>query len=252
MIPKVIHYIWLGGNPLPKIVEKCIASWKKFCPDYEIKRWDETNLDVNFCEFASQAYNARKFAFAADALRFDIIHKEGGIYLDIDVELFKSLDEVLDNNKVVMAFETENSVNPGLILAAEQNNSTIKDILDIYLKDKFVLEDGSLNLETVCDKTTNYLVQYGLKLNNTNQKVSDVSVFATEYFCPKSLSDGKVRKTKNTMAIHHYFGSWIPKSSKFKGKVLQFIKRLMGPKLVAKLKEKRNKKDESSTSSCKQ
>lgn len=251
MIPKVIHYIWLGKNPLPKIAEKCIDSWKKFCPDYEIKRWDETNLDIEFCQYCLQAYEAKKYAFAADALRFDILYKEGGIYLDIDVELYKSLDEFLDN-KVVMAFETETSVAPGLVLASERGNSCIKEILDIYLEDKFIKEDGSLNLETVCDKTTNYLVGHGLKLNNTNQEVCGVNVYATEYFCPKSLSDGKVRKTKNTVAVHHYFGSWKSKSSKFKGKVLQFIKRLVGPKLVAKLKEKRNIKNESSTSSCKQ
>ena len=106
MIPKVIHYIWLGGNPLPKIAEKCIESWKKFCPDYEIKRWDETNLDVNQYQFAKDAYDAKKFAFVSDVFRTEILYNEGGIYLDIDVELIKSIDDILQDNDCVMGFET--------------------------------------------------------------------------------------------------------------------------------------------------
>lgn len=240
MIPKIIHYIWLGGKPLPKIAEKCIKSWKKFCPDYEIKRWDETNLDVNFCEYASQAYKAKKFAFTADALRFDILYKEGGIYLDVDVELISSLDKFL-TDKAIMGFENEKAIAPGLILACEKGNEQVKELLDMYKQDKFILDNGKMNLETICDKVTNYLIKYGLELNNKNQKVLDFSLYASEYFCPKSVTDGKVRKTKNTVAIHHYFGSWQTKINKIKSKILQFIKRLLGEKNVQKLKEKRKK-----------
>ena len=95
MIPKVIHYVWLGGKELPPIAKKCIASWQKYCPDYEIKRWDETNLDLDKYQFVKDAMKAKKYAFASDVFRTDIIHKHGGIYLDIDVELVKPIDELL-------------------------------------------------------------------------------------------------------------------------------------------------------------
>ena len=98
MIPKIIHYIWLGGNPLPEMVEKCIKSWEKFCPEWEIKRWDESNLEIDFCKYCKQAYNEKKYAFASDALRFKIIKENGGVYLDVDVELLKPLDDLLNNN----------------------------------------------------------------------------------------------------------------------------------------------------------
>ena len=246
MIPKVIHYIWLGGNPLPKIAEKCIESWKKFCPDYEIKRWDESNIDLEICEYAKQAYDAKKYAFVADVVRFDILYKEGGIYLDIDVELLSSLDAFL-NDSAIMAFENEKAIAPGLILACEKGCESFKEIIEIYKKDKFILEDGSQNLETVCDKITRYLLDFGLELNNKNQKVKEFSIYASEYFCPKSLSDGKIRKTKNTVAIHHYFASWQTKSNKLKTKVFQFIKRILGEKIVNKLKGKKEKTNEGSS-----
>ena len=121
----------------------------------------------------------------------------------------------------------------------------------MYCKDKFILENGEMNLETICEKVTNYLLKYGLVLNNQNQNVLDFSLYSSEYFCPKSVTDGKIRKTKNTVAIHHYFGSWQTKSNKFKARILQFIKRILGEKNVQKLKEKRNKRNESSSSSSK-
>lgn len=249
MIPKVIHYIWLGGQPLPKIAEKCISSWKKYCPDYEIKRWDESNIDINMYQYTAEAYSSKKFAFVSDVARFEILYKEGGIYLDIDVELLGSLDKFLDN-KLIMGFETETAINPGLIMGAEQGNEHLKALLNLYENEKFILSD-SLNLKTICERTTEYLCEHGLVLNNTNQNIADINIYSTEYFCPKSLTDGVIRKTSNTVAIHHYYGSWIKKSTKFKTKMLQFCKKLLGPKLVAKLKNKR-KSNESSTSSSKQ
>lgn len=246
MIPKVIHYIWLGGKPLPKIAEKCIKSWKKYCPNYEIKRWDESNIDLESCSYAKEAYDAKKYAFTADYFRFDILFKEGGIYLDIDVELLKPLDSFL-NDSAIMSFENDKAIAPGLILACEKGCESFSEIIDLYKKDRFILEDGSYNLETVCDKITKYLLNFGLELNNKNQKVKEFSIYSSEYFCPKSLSDGKIRKTENTVAIHYYFASWQTKSNKFKSKILQFIKRILGEKTVNKIKSKREKNNESSS-----
>ncbi len=250
MIPKIIHYIWLGGKPLPKIAEKCIKSWKKYCPDYEIKRWDESNLNIDCCKYSRQAFEAKRYAFVADAARFDILFNHGGIYLDIDVELYASLDKFLSDT-AIMAFENEDAIAPGLIMACEKGNKYIQEMFEMYKNVSFLNDDGSQNLETVCEKVTNYLLKFGLVLNNQNQKVLDFSLYASEYFCPKSLSDGVVRKTQNTVAIHHYYGSWQKKSSKIKSKILQFIKRIIGQKTVNKLKAKRKKKNENTASSSK-
>ena len=132
MIPKIIHYIWLGGKPLPKIAKKCIESWKKFCPDYEIKRWDESNLDLNKYQFVKDAIENKKYAFASDVLRTEILYTYGGIYFDIDVELLKPIDDILKDVDWVMGFETSNMVAPGLVMASVKENQDLANILDIY------------------------------------------------------------------------------------------------------------------------
>lgn len=188
MIPKKIHYIWLGGNPLPKIVEKCIKSWKRFCPDYEIIRWDESNLDLNECEYVRDAYNEKKWAFASDYFRFKILQNEGGIYLDVDVLLLKGLDALLDAPCFV-GFEKNEydlTINPGLIMGAEKNNKFICDMVERYKIDKF--EKIGNKYETICIKSTNLLVEkYGLKIKDECQDLKDVKVYSAEYFCPMDL-----------------------------------------------------------------
>lgn len=224
-IPKIIHYIWLGGNPLPKIAEECIESWKKYCPDYEIKRWDESNLNIDCCEYCRQAYDAKKYAFASDVARFDVLYKEGGIYLDIDVKLLKPLDEFLVN-ECFMGFEHKEALAPGLIMGCAKGNSVVAELFDSYKNDKFVLENGELNLKTICIRTTDYLVDKGLQLDNTRQNVGGVEVYPTEYFCPLSPITNKKEITDNTYAIHLYYSSWYSKKAKLKKftkKTLNFI-----------------------------
>lgn len=91
MIPKIIHYCWFGGNSLPSDVLKCIKTWEKYCPDYEIKRWDESNFDVNSHPFIKAAYESKAWAFVSDYARLKVVYENGGIYLDTDVELLKNL-----------------------------------------------------------------------------------------------------------------------------------------------------------------
>lgn len=217
MIPKVIHYIWLGGNKMPKILEKCIKSWKKRCPDYEIKCWDESNLDLNKYQFAKDAYDAKKWAFASDVFRFDILFEEGGIYLDTDVELLKSLDKFL-NHKFFSGFEDGKFINPGLIMGCERDSKIAKDVLDVYKNTTF--DVNNLENQTVCIITTNYLVEkYGLKLNAETQKFENdkIALYAPDYFCPMHVSDKKkVNKTPNTHSIHHYAASWVKKHPLYK------------------------------------
>lgn len=224
-IPKTIHYIWLGSNPLPKTIQKCIESWKTMCPDYEVKRWDESNLNIDCCKYCRQAYDAKKYAFASDVLRFYILYKEGGIYLDVDVELLKPLDELLYNH-AFMGFEQKGALNPGLILGAEKNCKLIKDIYETYQNDDFIMKDGSCNLNTICIRTTDYLTKKGLRLNNEMQLIDDTVIYPTEFFCPLSPITDKKEITKKSFAIHLYYASWFNRKAKMKKeikKILNFI-----------------------------
>lgn len=225
MIPKVIHYIWLGGNPLPKIAKKCFASWKKFCPDFEIKRWDESNLNINVNKYVKQAYDAKKFAFASDYFRFEILYKEGGVYMDIDVELLKPIDELLIN-QCFTGFEKHDSINPGLIIGAEKGNADVKNLMDSYKSINFLNEDGSPNLYTICQRTFSYYTGKGLKEKNETQQISSSVIYATDFFNPTDLSTQKVKITKNTFCIHHYNSSWYSPWKKFKKGVKTFLNKI--------------------------
>ena len=221
MIPKVIHYIWLGKGPLPKIAKKCMASWQKFCPDYKIKRWDESNLNLDLNGYTREAYENKKFAFASDCLRYDILLREGGIYLDIDVELLKPLDEFL-SNKAFTGFECANSIAPGLIFGAEKGNVDVKNLLDAYKKEKFVV-GGKLNLKTICERAVEYYTSLGLVQNSQTQTVGTTTIYATEFFNPTNLSTQKTTITPNTHSIHHYASTWYSPWKKFK----KFVKKAL-------------------------
>ena len=113
MIPKIIHYCWFGGKPFPSAVQKCIDSWKKYLPDYEIREWNETNYDLDKCKFAKEAYDQKKWAFVTDFVRLDVVYQYGGIYFDTDVEVIKSFDDLL-NNKAFLGFDDDCMFNTGL------------------------------------------------------------------------------------------------------------------------------------------
>lgn len=211
MIPKRIHYCWFGGNPLPELAKKCIDSWKKFLPDYEIVEWNENNFDISFCKYAREAYESKKWSFVSDYARLKIIYENGGIYLDTDVEVVKNMD-VLLNQKALIGFENEKSVNSGNIIASEKGNSVIKEMLDVYESLSFKNEDGSLNLTACPVYNTEILINRGLVQNNTLQFLNDVTVYPTEYFCAKNYDTGILTVTDNTYSIHHFDGSWISKN----------------------------------------
>ena len=224
MIPKVIHYCWFGGKPLPKLVKKCIKSWKKYCPDYEIKEWNESNFDLDVCAYVKQAYEAKKWAFVSDYVRHYVLFNEGGLYLDTDVEILKPIDDLLKND--FMGFEDDKSVNCGLVFGASKNSKYCELMLNSYNNDNFILDNGKLNLFTVCQRTTSLLKEYGLNLDGKTQQVLGLTVYSSEYFNPLGV-DGKGKITENSYSIHHYMASWYSKKEKF----LKFL----GPKFVKKL-----------------
>ena len=167
MIPKIIHYCWFGGNPLPEDAKRCIASWKHYMPDYEIKEWNESNFDIRCNTYCEQAHGAKKYAFVSDYARLWILYQEGGIYFDTDVEVIKSLDNIIAKG-AFMGCETSPTkdnqiitVNPGLGLGVEPKNPIYKELLDLYNKRSFILNDGSMDLKTIVTTTTEVLFKHG-------------------------------------------------------------------------------------------
>lgn len=230
-IPKTIHYCWFGGNPLPKLAKKCIESWKKYCPDYEIIEWNESNFDINCNTYVKEAYEAKKWAFVTDYARFEILYKYGGVYLDTDVEIIKPLDDILSKGPLI-GCETDGKcdieeqvqnddackirVAPGLIVAANAGMGLMKAIIDDYDDDHFKCSDGTYNTRTVVLRVTDILLKNGLKDINKVQYVSGLYIYPKEYFCPKDFISGKIKKTKNTVCIHHFDSSWFDERQKKK------------------------------------
>ena len=166
MIPKIIHYCWFGRNPLPESAQKCIASWRKFFPGYEIKEWNEDNFDVNQIPYVSEAYAAGKYAFVSDYARFKILYDNGGLYFDTDVEVIRSFDDILDKGAFMgceLTPELSTGVNPGLGLGVAPGLGLYAELLDIYSELRFINPDGSQNLTTIVRYTTDLLVRKGLK-----------------------------------------------------------------------------------------
>lgn len=214
MIPKKIHYCWFGGNPLPELAKKCIESWKKYCPDYEIIEWNEANFDVNYCKYTKEAYENKKMAFVSDVARMHALVTLGGIYMDTDVELLKGLDELLEYNAIT-GFETNNSLQTAF-LACEAGNKSFGEFLDGYKNIPFVLEDGGYDMLPNVDRLYRFCVERGLVSDEKlMQNVAGITVFPRDYFSPKDVRMRKLSLTENTYAIHHFDGSWLSEQDRY-------------------------------------
>lgn len=229
MIPKKIHYCWFGHNPLPPLALKCIKSWRKYLPDYEIKEWNEDNFDINIIPYVKEAYKAKKYAFVSDYTRFWILYHFGGIYFDTDVEVVNYLDDIIAKGafmgcEIDALEERGPTVAPGLGIAVCPQNPIYKEILDFYNTIHFINEDGSLNLHTVVEYTTDILKNHGLTRKEGIQNCDGIFIYPKEYFCPKSYFDLKTYKTKKTVTIHHYAASWHTKEENKKHKKKVFWK----------------------------
>lgn len=212
MIPKVIHYCWFGKNPLPDDVERNIESWKRFCPDFEIKQWNEDNFDVESCDYTREAYEKKKWAFVTDYVRLYALVNEGGVYMDTDVEVLQPLDPFL-RHKAFSGFEDHNSIPTG-IMASESGFSLFKELLADYQGRHFINSDGTINTTTNVSYITKSCLKRGLKLNNTFQIVDGLALYPSDVFCAKSPTDGKLYANSNTVTIHHFAGSWLDESVK--------------------------------------
>ncbi len=229
-IPKVIYYCWFGKGKMPALSEKCIESWKKYCPDYKIVCINEDNFDINQNKYAREAYDARKWAFVSDFARLKVLYDKGGIYLDTDVELIKPLDELIKENGY-MGFDDNGIISTGLGFACEKGNQLIAALLADYDYISFILSDGSYDLTPCPDRNTNTMKRLGMDINIKDQIFMGIHILPEDYLCPMKYYTGRKIITKNTYSIHHFCASWISPTAK---RTL-FVKRIIGVRLYDKL-----------------
>lgn len=215
IIPPKIHYCWFGEQELPIEHKKYMESWKKYCPDYEIIRWDESNYDITKNQYMKEAYENKMWAFVSDYARLDIIYRYGGIYLDTDVELVKNLDEFLKWD-MFCGFESNYHVAWGLGFGATKKHELVKAVLDVYNHMEFINEDGTLNLTTCPIIQTGIMKKWGFIMNGQPQAIDDIAIYPKEFFAPISIVKGFGRITEHTHSIHHYAASWVNSASRNK------------------------------------
>ena len=236
---KTIHYCWFGKTEKPKIIQKCINSWKKHFPDYEIHEWNEDNFDVNCNIYVRQAYEAKKYAFVSDYVRFYALEKYGGIYFDTDVEVIKSFGDLL-KDEAFAGFETDEYIAPGLVLyVKEPNNEIISQTRKWYDGARFLDEKGERIKLNVCNIFTNVLKDYGFVPNGKLQNCGGMILYPKDYFCPFDDATGKLNKTKNTYAIHWYAKSWMSKRKIFRNKITRVLHRIFGTDIRQKFTRKK-------------
>ena len=230
MIPKIIHYCWLGGGKMPKSAIQCMDSWRRFLPDYELRLWNREAFDVESVPWVKEAFEAGKFPFAADYVRLFALVRDGGIYMDSDVEVTRNLDNFL-KYPAFCGFESERSISGGL-LASEKGGAWAKEQLAYYDNRHFLQSDGSFDMTTNVEIFSRSMAANGLKLDNTYQIYKDcMHVLPRDYFSPLTFT-GKLNVTENTHSIHHFASSW--ESPKVRAK-MYILRKVLGPKLTDQL-----------------
>ena len=206
-IPKILHYCWFGGKPKPPLVEKCIRSWRKFCPDFEIREWNESNFDLEQVPaYVRQAYEAGRWAFVTDYVRLRALTEVGGVYLDTDVEIVRPLEPFL-KHEAFAGFEHLERVQTG-VLACRKGFPLFQEFLAYYDTAVFRRPDGSMDTTTNVEILTGICRKKGLVFNDTFQVVDGLAVYPREVFCPVDYDTMKLKKTRKTVTIHWFSGSW--------------------------------------------
>lgn len=226
MIPKKIHYCWFGRGEKSKLMERCIASWKRFCPDYEIIEWNEDNFDVTQYPYASYCLREKKYAFLSDFVRLAVVYQQGGFYFDTDVELLKKPDELLRYD-AFYGFENNSKVNTGQGFGAVAGHSTLQAMLAQY--DTLVPDTDGIFQPVGCPiLNTNALIPLGLQCNGKRQNVAGAEILPADYMNPYDDPTGRMNKTENTISVHWYAKSALSKKQILKSKLTKPFHRLFG------------------------
>lgn len=209
MIPKIIHGIWFSGDPMPELYKRCLESWKKYAPDYEIKIWDLESYKPDSCLFFEQAIADKNWSFASDYARADLLYRYGGVYMDLDVEMLRPIDDLLYND-AYMSFESLERIECGSGMGAKPGHPIIREICESYEKRPYFRADGSWDTSTCPVRYTEVIEKHGLKKNGGFQFVEDITIYPFEMLTGKSFDTGIIYNTELSYTLHHHNGSWIP------------------------------------------
>lgn len=242
-IPKIIHYVWLGGKPIPERDQKYINQWKEMHPDYEFKLWNEQNFDMNCCEYVSEAFKNKKYSFISDYIRTYALYTEGGIYIDTDVELLKTFDNLLKYD-FFTSFENMVMLNPA-IMGATKENLLLKDLLDHFSKKHYYENKKKTKPDTFIMPivaSVIFKLKYNLKLDGSSQELNvngmNCAFLSADYYHAQDYVSGQVKITENTHGIHRYSGSWLTSSQKSQDKLVVKIRNFFGDKIFRKIMKK--------------
>ena len=236
-IPKIIHFCWFGGKEKPSKVQKCIDSWHKYLSDYEFMEWNESNFDVNSNEYVKQAYQEKKFAYVSDYARIKALYQYGGIYMDTDVMVYKSFNDLLDN-KCILGFEEENYIATSF-MAFEKGHSLVKEFIDLYKNISFYDQNGKIIAGTNVEKLTKMLLKKGFVQQNYYQELENgIRIYPKEYFSPYDYINCCYEITENSYCVHHFAVSWMPKSEQLKKVIKKRLVKVLGKNKMNMLRDK--------------
>jgi len=234
-IPKIIHYCWFGGKLKPELIKKCIESWKNNLRDYKIIEWNEQNFDVNENPYVKEAYMSGKYAFVSDYVRVQALYTIGGVYLDTDVEVFRSFDDLLHHDSF-WGFEQENYIATSTIGAAPSNR-LIKQFLDSYSNKQFLKADGSFDDLTNVSVITKMLEEFGLKKDGKYQELINIGAFYPQtYFSPYDYINCRSFKNETTYTMHYFYKSWLPPKARMKGQFKNIAAIVIGGENIARIR----------------
>lgn len=234
MIPKVINYCWFGNKKKPREVRKCIESWQRICPDYEIIEWNESNFNVSNNKFALSAYQNKAWAFVSDYVRLKVIYDNGGIYLDTDIELLKSLDPLLNNKFYIGVQQIDGKCNTGLGFGAERKNNIVKLMLEAY--EKIIFKENNKDKLTCPILNDKVIRKIGYKNTDKVVKIKGATIYPSRFFDPISAGNTRNLLSSDSFSMTHNFASWMSPKTRLKRKLISYI----GWNTVNKIKAIRN------------
>lgn len=235
MIPKKVHYCWFGYGEKSDLIKKCIESWYQYLPDWEIIEWNEGNFDFSKSNYSYEAYKQKKWAFVADYARFDILNEYGGVYLDTDVELLRPIPSEMLEQEAFTGFQSNRRVNPGLVFGSVKGQLGLKKILDVYQCWKFETIRG-VKTPNVLDAFNEAFLSDGLVLDDSYQIVDGIAIYPSEVFCCYDFETLTLDIKPETVSVHHFAASWLPKRQKIKQSCIRFLVKVLGPKRYKKIK----------------
>ena len=237
MIPKIIHYCWFGRGEMPDLVKRCIASWHKYMPDWEYRSWSEDNFDIASAPaYVQEAYAAKKYAFVSDYVRLWALEREGGLYMDVDFEVYKPFDDLMEQYEAFAGYEgsKRNPVMMGVI-AAQAHHSWIQAMMQTYNRRSFIKEDASYEMTPNTSYFLNWMQERGFVADGQEKDFMGMHILPVECFCPV-LTTGENLRCERTYCEHKGLHSW-SETGGWKEKLLSIIGEQWRTKLI-KIKRK--------------